>query len=1196
MKKALSLMLLLAIAFSASYSAVLANGSSQADNFRSHDDLYERGGKVGTPDKALFEEGTGIIRLSEHNNGETTPVNASNAKYVEGEILVGFVKEKKCLADTQNGTLLMSVSTSKEDIGAQTADDVSAPSDVRSEEEDIEIVRVNTNGQSVEEAIREYSAMPNVVFAEPNYIIQAAADTPDDTPYQYYPTNVAGGIDVPDWNTDAAISADDVVVAVIDSGVDYTHEDLKDVMWDEGLNYQELVEMGGGKYGFNAAAYVDSANGRTDDPMPSPGVYHGTHVAGTIAASWNDKGVSGVAKNPKLMAIRTSTVDGSITMDNVVAAFDYLCKAYDAGVNVVVSNNSWGGQYISYAAVCAIKEAAKRGIVLVFASGNDGKSIDTRNDTAYMIRSSTNVVFVNASDSQGRQTSFSNYGQYTTDIFSPGAEIVSTMPSTMLYADPRHSEPVCLNDFEGDSSLKIKSDVSLEVPSDHSGFNGSAGYFFTTDVNTMITITCDEDLSVSRPKYLTFMIEKDRVYGKIQLMLLGSRTNGEQFILSDAGVVEEGKWNAVSFALPDDMDYANFQVQMIITRSFPNVAQSPEDDADTVRIDNVMLTNDAWPYYKLSGTSMAAPTVTGEVAMLAAAYPEDNSRKLIARTLGSANKKGALADYCVTGGIANLKNALEGKYSPVIFDAQMDGSSFVVDGEFFSESGELYVNDIPVPTTEWSDSRIAARSQDIDCSSRMLKVEVRNANMDGFNTGTRYVPLKAVNSDFTEIDIPEEMDKLVYMNESAVSLGDSIYFATADSEETQIYITEYNTKTGEWNEITKGSSYGFITGQIVPYKGKIVTIAGKKVGDDYQPQLFLYDPASKEISWMSFDHIGMYTECSLVNYYGELLIIGGGKFDFTDFHPNKEIIKVDMENRKLISVGNVGDLVDASSTSVPFYDDAGNVYLGYTHNIYSITRIIKTSENSFELAKVASNVPPHDFSGVWDYPTVEVAMAYAKEGFLVTLSDMFDRKGEVLSDTYLGKIMPDAKVVFSDVGKLYNSTFIIRPMSVVNGDKYYVLSSYTDSKVGGKTLRYLAGFTELVPEGTLADEKPDHEPSGEPSDVSREPSGEPSDVSREPSGEPSSEPSDMSREPSGEPSSEPSDVSREPSDAPSKDMDESGSTSEVSYCDPNDPKAVHPATGDNAGNDILYLVACLAGGLLVFLLLAKRNRKSRAQK
>ncbi|MCR4846555.1 MAG: S8 family serine peptidase [Eubacterium sp.] len=972
----------------------------------------------------------------------------SDREYVEGEIIVGFLKSKDNeLMDSPDCTSIM-------DGG------------------DVEIVTVDTNGKSVKEAIEEYLAMPDVVFAEPNYIVKPAMDSPDYTPDQYYPTGSTGGIDVPDWNSSSA-GSDDVVVALIDSGVDYEHEDLKDVMWNDGLNYPELVAMGGGAHGFNAAAYVNSEAGTTDAPLPPDvdGGFHGTHVAGTIAASWNGKGVSGITNKAKLMAIRTAAKDGAVEMENVVAAYDYLCKAHDAGVNIVVANNSWGGNYMSYASLYAIREAVKRDMIMVFATGNENSDIDKVDSLAYMISDLPNVILVNAADNSEGIAHFSNYGQYTTDVYAPGTEIVSTMPGNLLYANPNYSTPILENDFEADSDLVVEGFTMDGDPISHTwtdggGYNGSNGYIPADDTGSTLQISSKQDLSASKPKYLTFMVKKDRVYNKTTFGLFVKTTDGESKYIVDGGVVEAGKWNAISLQLPEETDYSDLS----FTLSADIVALKQDvTDVNGVIYDNIMLTNDAWPYYKLSGTSMAAPVVTGEVAALAAANPDDTSRKLVARTLGSVKKKDALADKCITGGIVNLRNALEGRYSPVILDAEIKGSEIVVDGEFFTASGTLYVNDSPVNVTEWSDNRIVASVNGLDRTNRMIKVEVRNNNIAGFNSGVNYIPREDVITDYTEIAIPEEMDKMAYPNYSTVSLGDSIYFMTAQADETEFYITEYNTKTGEWKEITKDSTYGYVTGQIVAYKGYIVTIAGKKEGDSYNAQMFLYDPDKEEISWVPFDNLGYYKTSALINYKGDLLIMGGGDIeDYNHFNPNDDIIKVDFKNKKLIKVGTTADGNANPLPCAPIYDADGNVYLGYARANHDIIPVLKKGDDSYELGKAINHSVPHDVTSS-DVNFV-YSMAYSKEGVLVTGSDVFSGSGEVLSDTYLGAIGKDESASFSNVGKLYSSTVTIRPLGVVHGNNYYVLASCRDSKNLGKSLRYISGYTEIVPEGSTKEE------------------------------------------------------------------------------------------------------------------------------
>ena len=136
------------------------------------------------------------------------------------------------------------------------------------------------------------------------------ATRPDYTDRQYA-YNSEFGMGVPNWNTyDSAgnptpsISAEGKVVAVLDSGVDYNHEDLRNAMWNEGKNYPALVALGGGEYGINVAMpRGDGTPYDTTDPMDDNG--HGTHVAGIIAGEWNGFGVSGAASGAQIMAVKS---------------------------------------------------------------------------------------------------------------------------------------------------------------------------------------------------------------------------------------------------------------------------------------------------------------------------------------------------------------------------------------------------------------------------------------------------------------------------------------------------------------------------------------------------------------------------------------------------------------------------------------------------------------------------------------------------------------------------------------------------------------------------------------------------------------------------------------------------------------------------------------------------------------------------
>ena len=495
-------------------------------------------------------------------------------------------------------------------------------------------------------------------------------------------------------------------------------------------------------------------------------------------------------------------------------------------------------------------------------------------------------------------------------------DILSTVPSSDRYADARLSTPVVKNDFESDSNLKVESydfdgNVMPHTWTDNKGYNDSNGYIKTNDDGRDTIITCTEDLSVKSPQYLTFMMEKERVYNKDEVHVFYNRIDGEEGFVSDKGICENGRWSSVSIKLPDDFDYENFEIKL----EFPVYQhdKTHDDPDNTVRIDNVMLTSDAWSYYKMSGTSMAAPVVTGEVATIATQYQAESSEKIVARTLGSAAKNDNLTNMCVTGGVANLNNALNENYSPVVKKAKFRGNQLVVDGYFFKDKGQLYIDGNPVNVISWSDNEIVASAEGIDSTKRFVKVEVKNNNIAGFDRGSRYIPLEENRSDFVEVDIPEAMDKMAHVNQSAVSLGDCIYFATADYMNMNIFITEYNTKTGEWYDVTRDSTYRLKSGQLVVYKGKIIIIAGVKNGDKYETRLLEYDPSTRSITYEDIDNIEMPYSPTLVNYKGEILILAKRKSSDSGIESNDVIYKIDFDNKKLIVAGESSNLPGSMS-------------------------------------------------------------------------------------------------------------------------------------------------------------------------------------------------------------------------------------------------------------------------------------------
>ena len=224
-----------------------------------------------------------------------------------------------------------------------------------------------------------------------------------------------------------------LVVAVIDSGVDFSHPDLADRAW------KNPGESGGGKetngIDDDNNGFVDDVNGAdffNEDGDPYDDNAHGTHVSGTIAASVNGQGIVGVAPNVKIMALKFINSAGGGTLSDAIRAIGYA-KSKGA----TISNNSWG--YLG-PPDAALRDAIKNsGQLFVAAAGNDGLDGDgggfasdgDPNRAGYPgAYNLPNVLSVAAIDNQGGLASFSNYGAKSVDISAPGMDILSSVPGS----------------------------------------------------------------------------------------------------------------------------------------------------------------------------------------------------------------------------------------------------------------------------------------------------------------------------------------------------------------------------------------------------------------------------------------------------------------------------------------------------------------------------------------------------------------------------------------------------------------------------------------------------------------------------------------------------------------------------------------------------------------------------------------------
>ena len=294
-------------------------------------------------------------------------------------------------------------------------------------------------GTSMEKTLRSYRQMPEVKYAQPDYLLKLSPVKRGDTLQSTRASAPGSAVEPNDplfkeqWalyqkNNGSDINAIDawkkgtgsgsVIVAVIDSGVDYNHEDLKDRMW---ANQAELHGKAGKDDDGNG--YVDDIYGydfanKDSDPMDDNS--HGTHCAGIIAASQNNGvGISGIAPGVKIMALKFLGETGSGYTSDAIKCFEYAIK-----MGATITSNSYGGSAYNP----ALSEAVNRyGKLTVFSAGNDYTDLD-RYPVFPCCMLRPNMLVVLSTTSNKELANGSNFGASRVQLGAPGEKILSCVP------------------------------------------------------------------------------------------------------------------------------------------------------------------------------------------------------------------------------------------------------------------------------------------------------------------------------------------------------------------------------------------------------------------------------------------------------------------------------------------------------------------------------------------------------------------------------------------------------------------------------------------------------------------------------------------------------------------------------------------------------------------------------------------------
>ena len=349
--------------------------------------------------------------------------SGTTQKYVPGELLVKF----------RQGSPAEKRADALSRISASVEEQVLTAAMRRSGDND-GVYLVKT-GMDPMEAMKLMKGSADVAYAEPNWIYTYGA-TSNDPSYTggslwgmygdaTTPANQYGSQAGEAWAANKT-DASSVYIGIIDEGYMYTHEDLAG---NAGKNPGEIASNGidDDNNGYVDDVYGWDFDGNNNTVFDGTDDDHGTHVAGTIGGTGgNGIGVAGVVWKVKLLSGKFLGSRGGTTA-NAIKAVDYFTNLKAKGINIVATNNSWGGGGFSQALQDAIKRAEDADILFIAAAGNDGANIET--STSYPSGyPNSNIIAVASITNTGALSSFSNYAATKVDIGAPGSGIYSTLP------------------------------------------------------------------------------------------------------------------------------------------------------------------------------------------------------------------------------------------------------------------------------------------------------------------------------------------------------------------------------------------------------------------------------------------------------------------------------------------------------------------------------------------------------------------------------------------------------------------------------------------------------------------------------------------------------------------------------------------------------------------------------------------------
>lgn len=852
--------------------------------------------------------------------------------YVEGEAVV-MMKGSDLVSTGASLNKIMDVSSSIK---------VENVSDFKERKSSVSVVTVSSKKLSTKKIIDELKDEEDVLIAEPNYIYRASSITNDTySNFQWALENTGknnGKVseDIKPttmWNKKST-EKDTPVVAIIDSGVDYTHPDLKDKMW---VNpYQNKLK---GIHGFDFTGTIDDG-----EPMDDAG--HGTHCAGIIGATRNNnEGVSGVADNVKIMALKFLNSSGMGTTEDAISAYNYIYNAMKLGVNVVAVNNSWGGNEYSEILLNIINKVGSAGAVSVCATGNEGTDFDAEEeytgendddgDDGEMIfkkdifddddeeespytypacYDSKYIISVAATGEDGTVADYSNYGKNSVDIAAPGSDILSTVSYNSflptIYSQEEINEK-CQKYITKDFKANVvdlssnQSGESATISETNTGYDDGLGdknclqADFTVDKGGTYAIeipyTLNSKSTNSIHTSLMFNIAKAPAYTEDPDLLMSQGICFGDFGINEKYTVDDvmSKNLAYSFEM-SSKDWAHLDTTNLAPKNETGerklvVLLVVESSGEyTIKLDNIGFSKgtdneeESFGKYDIySGTSMATPCVTGSIALIKDKYSDLTVDQLIDKTKDTVNQNSLVDEKTKSNGVLSLDKY--GSVIPKVDSWTSSGNKTIVKGLGFENINKITVNDKEIKNYTATKNQITINDNSYfggECKLKIYSKDGYGCYSNIFLKGTRYSDNGL-------------MDSETIYSYDLISDGKYLY-NTDDNNNIVRYsvnkkgvlginktISFKNVLDNRYKDITNGSSSLVSTSSPVYYNGKIYMVADYYLTPEQSRKFYMkecalltYDVNTCKYTVKDIEGIGL-TDQTLAFYNKEMYLIGG---------------------------------------------------------------------------------------------------------------------------------------------------------------------------------------------------------------------------------------------------------------------------------------------------------------------------------